>query len=142
MIRKVLMLTAVVAAAGQANATGLMDSSLEEPRVVLLSEEQRDICNRDQIDPAELAWLRQSPDYDLILNQALANCPERALLLVEPATATTVQTATRENARDGKDGFRDVGGKDPKDKPKDKPKDPPDDPKDPPDEDCRSVECD
>ena len=50
MIRRILMITAIAAAGSQASATGLMDSSLEDPRVALLTEEQRDICSREQID--------------------------------------------------------------------------------------------
>ena len=154
MIRRILMVTTVIAAASQASATGLMDSSLEDPRVALLNEEQRDFCNREEIDAAELYWLRRSPDFDLILNNALENCPERALLLVDPATATTIEGRTGDkedrNRRPptpertgGQDKPKDPPTDKPKDPPTDKPKDPPkDDPKDPPKDDqsgCRTV---
>jgi len=63
-------------------------------------EELEDICNREEISPAERELLRKRPDFDEILDYALEFCPEIALQLVSPATETILDDQ----------GFKDGGG--------------------------------
>ena len=51
-------------------------------------EDPKDICQRQDFTEGELKQLRQRPDFQALLDYALQNCPELALQLVAPATAS------------------------------------------------------
>ncbi|MGB5556598.1 MAG: hypothetical protein WBN04_01160 [Paracoccaceae bacterium] len=71
-------------------------------------DDPQDICTREKIDATERERLRKRPDFDLILDYALANCPEIALQLVGPDTGTIVPD--QENGDGGNGGGLGGGG--------------------------------
>ncbi len=76
-------------------------------------DDPQDICTREKIDAAERERLRKRPDFDLILDYALANCPEIALQLVGPDTGTIVpEQQNGEGGNGGGIGGGDNGGGD------------------------------
>ena len=75
MIKGLLLASVVASTAGLAGCS-LPDAEMEN------------ICSKDQITPAERDQLRKRSDFNDILDNALANCPELALQLVDPATGT------------------------------------------------------
>lgn len=79
----------VLALAGQASSAVLLEELDSNPQAV---------CGLEATDRLQIEQVLELPNLELLLDSALANCPEVAELLVAPSTATILQEVGKERA--------------------------------------------